>query len=137
MTTDPLPGYSYLIHGYDSTLRRGNMKVDLRQAGEVVIVDLEAPLVAGMGDELLSDVMNELLSKDFKKILLNLSRISKIDSCGIGEIVASVKLGERFGSAVKLINLSEQVRSVLDLTRILPLLEVHDNEKEALAAFGK
>ncbi len=111
------------------------MKVGVRQSGEVIIVDLDAPLVAGMGDELLSDVMNELLSKNFKKILLNLSRISKIDSSGIGEIVASVKLGERFGSAVKLINLSKQVRSVLDLTRILPLLEVHDNEKEALAAF--
>ncbi len=113
------------------------MRVGVRQSGEVIIVDLEAPLVAGMGDELLSDVMNELLSKEWKKILLNLSRVSKIDSCGIGEIVASVKLGERFGSAVKLINLSKQVRKVLDLTQILPMLEIHDNEKEALAAFAE
>jgi anti-sigma B factor antagonist len=113
------------------------MKVGVRQSGEVIIVDLDAPLVSGVGDELLSDVMNELLSKEWKKILLNLSRVSKIDSCGIGEIVASVKLGERFGSAVKLINLSKQVRNVFDLTQILPMLEVHDSEKEALAAFAK
>ena len=113
------------------------MKADVRLAGEVIIVDLEGNLVAGVGDEVLTQVMNELVAKEYKKILLNLSRISKIDSCGIGEIVASAKLGERFGSAVKLINLSKQVRSVLDLTRILPLLEVHDNEKEALAAFAE
>jgi len=113
------------------------MKVGVRQSGEVIIVDLEAPLVAGVGDELLSDVMNELLSKKWKKILLNLSQVSKIDSCGIGEIVASVKLGERFGSMVKLINLSKQVRNVLDLTQILPMLEVHESEQDALAAFAE
>ncbi len=113
------------------------MRVSVRRSGEVIIVDLDAPLVSGVGDEILSDVMNELLSQDWKKILLNLSKVSKIDSCGIGEIVASVKLGKRFGSSVKLINLSEQVRNVLDLTKILPMLAVHDTEKDALAAFAE
>ena len=112
------------------------MKVDVRQAENVIIVDLDADLVAGVGDELLSQVMNELLAEDWKKILLNLSKVSKIDSCGIGEIVAGIKLAARFGSVVKLVNVGEKVRDVFDLTRILPLLDIHDNEAQALKAFA-
>ena len=111
------------------------MNVGVRKSGEVIIVDLDAPLVAGVGDELLSNVMNELLSQDWKKILLNLSKITKIDSAGIGELVASIKLADRFGSSVKLVNLSKQVHSVLNLTQILPMLDVHESEQEALEAF--
>jgi anti-sigma B factor antagonist len=111
------------------------MNVGVRKSGEVIIVDMNAPLVAGVGDELLSNVMNELLSEDWKKILLNLSKITKIDSAGIGELVASVKLADRFGSTVKLVNLSKQVHNVLDLTQILPMLDVHQTEQEALEAF--
>jgi anti-sigma B factor antagonist len=113
------------------------MRVDVRQADDVIIVDLEGRLVAGDGDEILGQVMNELVAKDWKKILLNLSGVSKIDSLGIGELLSSVKLGQRFGSTVKLLNLGKQVREVLDLTKILPLLDVHDQETDALAAFAK
>ncbi len=112
------------------------MKVDVRQAGKVIIVDIDAELIAGIGDELLSQVMNELLAEDWKQILLNLSKVSKIDSCGIGEIVAGIKLADRFGSSVKLVNVGKKVRDVLDLTRILPLLEIHENEAQALEAFA-
>ena len=112
------------------------MKVDVRKTGKVIIVDLDADLVAGVGDELLSQVMNELLAEDWKKILLNLSKVSKIDSCGIGEIVAGIKLAKRFGSAVKLVNVGPKVRDVLDLTRILPLLDIHETEARALDAFA-
>jgi len=112
------------------------MKADVRLAGEVIIVDLEGNLVAGVGDEVLTQVMNELVAKEYKKILLNLSGVSIIDSLGVGELVASVKLGQRFGSEVKMTNIKGQVREVLDLTQLLPVLGIHSTEAEALAAFA-
>ena len=113
------------------------MKIDLREKGDVTIVDLDGPLVAELGEKILREMMNELVGQDRKRILLNLSGVSRIDSSGIGELVAGVKLAERFGCSVKLVNLSRQVREVLDLTRLLPLLEIHDAEPEALEAFSE
>jgi anti-sigma B factor antagonist len=112
------------------------MKADVRKAGDVIIVDLDGDLTAGLGDEILKQVMNELVAEDWKKILLNLSGVRRIDSCGIGELVAGVKLGKRFDSTVKLVNISQQVGEILDLTRLLPMLEVHETEAEALKAFA-
>jgi anti-sigma B factor antagonist len=111
------------------------MKVDVRHVDDVIIVDLEGRLVMGVGDELLRDVMNELVAEDWKKILLNLRRVTIIDSSGIGEVVSGWKLARRFGASVKLLRPAPQVERSLTLTQLLPLLEVFDNESEAVASF--
>ena len=91
----------------------------------------------GTGDELLRDVMNELIAEDWKKILLNLREVSIIDSSGIGEVVSGWKLARRFGASVKLLRPAPQIQRTLRLTQLLPLLEVFDNEAEAIESFEK
>ena len=111
------------------------MKVDVRHVDDVIIVDLEGRLVMGVGDELLRDVMNELVAENWKKILINLRRVTIIDSSGIGEVVSGWKLARRFGASVKLLRPAPQVERTLTLTQLLPLLEVFDNESDAVASF--
>ena len=111
------------------------MKVDVRHADEIIIVDLDGRLVLGVGDELLRDVMNELLAEEWKKIVLNLRKVTIMDSSGIGELVASWKLARRFGATVKLLRPGPQIQRTLRLTQLLPLLEVYDSEDEAVASF--
>ena len=112
------------------------MKVDVRKAEDVVIVDFDGRLVAGVGDELLSEVINELLAEDWKKILLNLAKVDSIDSLGLGELVQSMKIAQRFGASLRLLQPQERVRRTLHLSMLLPLFEIHDTESEALASFG-
>jgi anti-sigma B factor antagonist len=111
------------------------MKVDVRHVEDVIIVDMEGRLVMGVGDELLRDVMNELVAEDWKKILLNLRKVTIIDSSGIGEVVSSWKLAKRFGGTVKLLRPGPQIQRTLLLTQLLPLLEIFDDEDEAVASF--
>lgn len=112
----------------------GDAPVD--KVNHVLIVDLDGRLVAGTGEIVLQETMNELVAADYKKILLNLSQVDRIDSAGIGELMASIKLARRFGSQVRLVNISGQVRDILHLSQLLPLLDVHESEKEAIEAFG-
>jgi len=111
------------------------MKVDVRHVGDIIIVDLDGRLVMGVGDELLRDVMNELIAEDWKKIILNLRRVAIMDSSGIGEVVSGWKLARRFGGTVKLLRPKPQVERTLRITQLLPLLEVYDDESEAVASF--
>jgi len=111
------------------------MHVDVRNAEGVIIVDFAGRLVAGIGDEVLHDVINELLAAEWKQILLNLSAVSRIDSAGIGELVTSIRLAERFETTVKLLLPGGRVRDVLELSQILPLLDVFEDEQEAIESF--
>jgi len=112
------------------------MKVDVRHVEDVIIVDLEGRLVMGVGDELLRDVMNEIVAEGWTKIVLNLRQVTIMDSSGIGEVVSSWKLAQRFGGGVKLLRPAPSVKRTLKLTQILPLLEVFEDEDVAIASFG-
>jgi anti-sigma B factor antagonist len=111
------------------------MQVDIRKTDGVIIVDLEGRLVGGVGAEILRDVLNQLVAEEWKRILLNLSGVTWIDSAGIGELVAGIKMADRFGVSVKLLRVGDRVRHVLSISQILPLLEVFEDEAEALGSF--
>ena len=111
------------------------MKVDVRHFDDVIIVDLEGRLVGGVGDELLREIVNELLAEGWKKIVINLKKVSVLDSSGIGELVAGWKLAHRFEAELKLLRPRPQIERTLKLTQILPLLEVFDEDSEAVASF--
>jgi len=111
------------------------MNVDVRHINDVIIVDLKGRLVMGVGDELLRAVTNELLAQDWKKIVLNLEGVSVMDSSGIGEVVSGWKLAQRFGATLKILRPGDRLRHTLHLTQILPLLEVYEDENEAISSF--
>jgi len=112
------------------------MHVDVRQRDDVIIVDLQGRLVAGVGDELLRAITNELLAEGWQKILLNLDQVTIIDSSGIGELVSSWKISSRFGASFRILRPGDQVARSLQLSQIMPLLEVYEDEDAAVEAFA-
>ena len=111
------------------------MHVDVRKAGDVVILDLNGKLSAGLGDQILRDTLDELLGEGWKKLLLNLSEVSFMDSAGVGELVAGLKTARKLGARLKLLNASERVHSTLFIAKLLPIFELYEEEPAALASF--
>ena len=112
------------------------MHVEMRKQGDVVVVDLNGKLTAGLGDQILRETVDELLAENWKKILLNLSEVSFLDSAGLGELVAGLRTAKRFGAELKLLNASERVHSTLYIARLLPIFEIYKSEQEALRHFA-
>jgi anti-anti-sigma factor len=112
------------------------MHVELRKSGDVVIVDLKGKLSAGLGDQILRDTIDELLAESWKKILLNLSEVSFMDSAGLGELVAGLKTARNLGASLKILNASARVQQSLYITRLLPVFEIHEHEQDALRSFN-
>lgn len=112
------------------------MDIDIRQVDDVIILDMEGRLTAGTGDRVLREAMNQLVADDWKKIVLNLSEVRKIDSAGIGELMASVKLARRFECDARLLNVKGQVMQILELSQLLPLLNVYQDEDAAVSSFA-
>jgi anti-sigma B factor antagonist len=58
-----------------------------------------------------------------------------VDSAGVGELVASHRMVERFGGRLKILNAPSKVHKSLSLAKLLPIFEIFDDESEAVQSF--
>jgi anti-sigma B factor antagonist len=82
----------------------------------------------------LRTTLKEILSSS-KKIILDLSEVSYIDSGGLGALVGAYSTARSAGADIKLAGLGQRVRDVLQITKLVTVFEVYDSEQKALAAF--
>ena len=63
-----------------------SIKLTNRQVGDVTVVDAAGRITLGEGSSALRDMLRDMVAKGQKKILLNLSEVSYIDSSPIPEL---------------------------------------------------
>lgn len=111
------------------------LDVKERQAGDVTILDLTGAVRMGEGAISLRNSIRGLADQGKKKILLNLSGVKNIDSSGIGELIANYTTISRDGGQLKLLNLTDKIRDLLVITKLLTVFDAYESEAEALNTF--
>jgi anti-sigma B factor antagonist len=67
-----------------------------------------------------------------RQLVVDLSAVEMIDSAGLGELVAVLKLARASQSRVKLAAPSRRVHALLTLTNLSSLFEIHRTTEDAL-----
>ena len=111
------------------------LKTSTRQVEGVTIVDLSGRITLGEASVVVRDVINDLMGKGNKKILLNLGQVDYIDSSGIGVLVTGFSTVRSQGGELKMVNLSKRIRDLLQITKVYNLFDVKDDEAAAIASF--
>ena len=106
-----------------------------RQAGDVTVLDMSGRITIGEGSVALRSAIRRLLEEGKKKILLNLAGVKYIDSSGIGELIANYTTVSKDGGQMKLLSLTEKVRDLLVITKLLTVFDSYEDEAEALKSF--
>lgn len=112
-----------------------SIKATNRQVDGVTILDLSGRLVLGEGTSTLREALQELVGRGQKKILLNLGDVSYIDSSGLGALVSGYTTLTGQQGQLKLVNLTRKVHDLLQITKLLTVFEVFDDEAAAIKSF--
>jgi anti-sigma B factor antagonist len=107
---------------------------DTREVGRVTIVRCNGRIVAGVESESLRAHVDWLL-RDRRSIVLHMGEVGFIDSSGLGTMVRSLTSIRRAHGDLKLCNVTEPVRKVLEMSRLTQVFEAHESEEKAVAAF--
>ena len=113
-----------------------SVKLNSRQVGDVSVVDVAGRITLGEGSSALRDALRDMVSKNHKKILLNLGEVSYIDSSGIGELVSGFTSVTNSGGQLKLLGLSKRVKDLLQITKLYTVFDVHEEESSAIRSFA-
>jgi anti-sigma B factor antagonist len=111
------------------------MRITNREVDHVTILDINGRIVLGAETETLRSAVRELVGKGKKKIILNLAGVDYIDSSGVGELVASFTAVRNSGGELKLLNLTQKVQDVLNVTKLYTVFDVKDDEFKAVKSF--
>ena len=72
----------------------------------------------------------EIVNQGQNNIILNLTKVTYMDSAGIGELVACLKRVKEKGGVIKLLNASGKVYDLLQLTKLEDVFESYKDEKD-------
>lgn len=114
-----------------------DLTTSTRQKSGVTIVDISGRIVLGEESAALRDVVSDLLSKGQKKILFNLGEVTYIDSSGLGHLVSAFTSVRRQGGELKLLNLTNKVHDVMQITKLYTVFDIMDDEAAAVKSFSQ
>ena len=120
----------------DPSLTGGPLRLalDTRDVGRVTVVRCNGRIVAGSESESLRAHVAWLL-RDRRSILLHLGEVAFIDSSGLGTIVRTLTSIRQAHGDLKLCNVPEHVRKVLEMSHLTNLFDAHESEETAIASF--
>ena len=114
-----------------------SLNVKTRKVDNVVIVDMSGRLTIGEPVLLFRETLRVQVNNGARSMILNLGQVSYIDSSGLGELVSAYTTVRNKQGDVKLLNLTSKAKDLLQMTKLLTVFDVYDDEAKALAALTK
>ncbi len=111
------------------------MKIELRTVRDVHILDISGKITLGEGTMTVRNTVRDILKDKGNKIVLNLADVNYIDSSGIGELVSTYTTVTNSGGQLKLLNLTKKIHELLQITKLLTVFQVFEDERAAIASF--
>jgi anti-anti-sigma factor len=104
-----------------------SLVITQRQAGDAVIVELGGPLLYDDdGERLFRDHVAALVAAGERHLVIDLSRVTHMDSGSVGTLVAVHLHTLKRGGSLRLLNPSERVTRVLHITRLESIFEIQE-----------
>ncbi len=113
-----------------------NKNASIRKIGDITIVELKGKITIGTGDLQMREAIHAVLNEGARKLVVDMSGVTTIDSSGVGELVGCYTTSTHKGAKMKLMNLPAKISDVLTVTQLITVFDVYPNEAEAIASFA-
>ena len=112
------------------------LQIAFRKCGDVTIVDLRGrSTLNGRESDLLGSALKELFASGTRRLLLNLTDLTQLDSTGVSVIVRMFVSLRRDGGDLRFLRPGGAVLDVFNVLRLLEIIPSFADETQALASF--
>ncbi|TAM84779.1 MAG: anti-sigma factor antagonist [Acidobacteria bacterium] len=111
------------------------LHIDAKQTDGVTVLALSGRVTLGDESNQLRSKIKELLSHGDKRLVLDLGKVSYIDSAGLGTLVAAYTSARNEGGEIRLASITKKFDELLNITKLVTIFSVHDSVADALKAF--
>ena len=109
------------------------MQISARHLDKITIFDISGDIDLSTSPDLRKPLLRELRELRTPRVVLNLKAVRYIDSSGVASLVEGLKAARDVGARFILFGLNTTVREVLQLSKLVRIFEICENEDQAVA----
>jgi anti-sigma B factor antagonist len=113
------------------------LTITVGEVDGVTVLWLNGRIVLGEETSSLREKVKSLLAGGKKKLLMNMTNVTLIDSAGLGSLVAAYSTAKANGASLRLSNLGSKFSELLQITKLITIFEVSNTEADAIRSFPK
>ncbi len=112
------------------------MNLSTKEVGGITVVALEGSVLGGPDATMLNDVLHKLTEKRKKKVVVDLSGVQSMNSSGLSMLITGLTTMKNAGGDLKIAGASKKIASLLVITKLSTVFELHPTVKKAVASFA-
>lgn len=93
------------------------MEISQREKDGITILDIQGEIDLYNAPEI-KDIIQKLIESQKYNVIINLEKVSYIDSSGIGALISSLSNLKKYQGGLKIINVYASVKKVFELTKL-------------------
>ena len=109
------------------------MQISARHLDRITIFDVSGDIDLANSPQLRKALLRELREVRVPRVVLNLKAVRYIDSSGVASLVEGLKASREVGARFVLFGLNTTTREVLQLSKLVKIFEIYDDEDQAIA----
>ncbi len=113
------------------------MKIDVKEVGSVAVLKVGGNLMGGSETIAVHEKVKELIKGNKNKVVIDLSKVSWMNSSGLGTLMGCMTSLRNAKGELKLIGVADKVKNLFIITKLITLFETYDTEEEAIKSFQK
>jgi anti-sigma B factor antagonist len=118
-------------------IRRRVMQIKEQMKGDVAVIALKGKLMGGPETMAIHSKVKELIESGVNKVVIDLGKVSWMNSTGLGALMSSMTSLRNADGDLKLTHVTDKVKSLFMITKLITIFDTFDTEEEAIASFEK
>ena len=110
------------------------MSFQMSKVNDVTVIEVDGQLIVGNRNELKKEVL-EKIELGEQTFVIDFANTAYIDSSGLGVLVSLSKKIRENGGELRLSSLSEDLRTLFELTKLDTLFQIAEDKERGLEGF--
>jgi anti-sigma B factor antagonist len=112
------------------------MKYSVRSEGKINIFELKGKVMGGPESAAFHEDLKKAVSDGQRQVVLDLGEVEWMNSSGLGLLISALSTMRNAGGELKLARVTDKIESLLVITKLNSIFEVHPDVKAAVTSMG-
>ena len=113
-----------------------SVKTTTLQSGKIGVIEVKGSLVGGEETDELRSAVADFVEQGNKKLIIDLSKVTYLNSTAIGVLVQAHTTYARNKGQVKLCGINNNINNIFVITKLTMVFDVSDTKDDAVKAFS-